>query len=113
MNRSIFVSIILSTCLLSCAVSEENFSYRYAQIWCKKWKSCDKDEFNEVWEQGVTQCEEDSEYLIDTFLSLGYALGGTYDADSAGECLTDLKRSPCTEFRDMPGNSTSCDDVVD
>ena len=113
MKRSIFILISLSTFLFSCAIPEENFSYRYAQIWCKKWKSCDKDEFNEVWEEGIAQCEEDSEYLIETFLNLGYALGGTYDADSAGACLTDLKRSACSEFRDMPGSSTSCDDVVD
>ena len=75
MKRSIFILISLSTFLFSCAIPEENFSYRYAQIWCKKWKSCDKDEFNEVWEEGIAQCEEDSEYLIETFLNLGYALG--------------------------------------
>lgn len=113
MQRTVLLLSCLVPALLSCAVSEDNFSYRYAQIWCKKWKSCDKDEFNEAFQDGVTQCEEDGEYLIDTFLNLGYALGGTYDANSAGDCLDDLKRADCEELREMPGSSMSCDDVVD
>jgi len=113
MQRPLILLICLFSALMSCAVSEDNFSYRYAQIWCKKWKSCDKEEFNQAFDRGVTQCEEDGEYLIDTFLNLGYALGGSYDAESAGDCIADLKQADCDELRELPGSSTSCDDVVD
>jgi hypothetical protein len=98
---------------VGCNVKEEDFAEKYGETYCKKWKSCDKDAFNDVWEEGTQQCVESTEDIIETLFDFSSALGGEYDSGSASRCLADIRSASCDDLDNVMDASNSCDDVMD
>jgi len=101
----------LAVLLSGCPVAEDNFPTRYADAYCQKWRSCDRGEFEAVWEKS-SECTNEVEALIDTLLGVSSALGGEYDPQNGGRCVSKLRSASCDEVSDWDF-SGSCDDVME
>jgi len=111
MVTSIFCGVALCGSVIGCTISEQRFSPSYGDTLCRKWKKCDKEEFQELWEN-VESCSADTSELVDAFLDIGDTLGGEYDSSAAYRCLGDLRSANCDELANWEF-SDACDDVID